>query len=221
MAEQMGVQAVICLGDLDLAWIESLREPAIPKVGVHGNHDPPDLLREVEVEDLHGRRTSLLGRTVAGFEGCVRYGKGGPLPLHAEAGLQARAAAAGRRHPDLPLPAARHQRRPRGPGPHRLRGAARVGRPPSAAPHPARPHAPDRRARRDPLRRRARALGLGRAGASARLIDLRARRGGRRRTPRARARAPRRRAGARSRRDGSWPPPPAPARTRSALRGAG
>ena len=78
MAEQMGVQAVICLGDLDRAWIESLTGLAIPKLGVHGNHDPPDLLREVEVEDLHGRRTSLFGRTVAGFEGCVRYGKGGP-----------------------------------------------------------------------------------------------------------------------------------------------
>ena len=78
MAEQMGVQAVVCLGDLDLAWIESLRGLTLPKVGVHGNHDPPDLLREVEVEDLHGRRTSLCGRTVAGFEGCVRYGKGGP-----------------------------------------------------------------------------------------------------------------------------------------------
>ena len=78
MAEQMGVQAVVCLGDLDLAWIESLRGLAIPKVGVHGNHDPPELLREVEVEDLHCRRTSLLGRTVSGFEGFVRYGKGGP-----------------------------------------------------------------------------------------------------------------------------------------------
>ena len=78
MAEQMGVEAVVCLGDLDLAWIESLRGLTIPKVGVHGNHDTPHLLREVEVEDLHGRRTSLCGRTVAGFEGCVRYGKGGP-----------------------------------------------------------------------------------------------------------------------------------------------
>jgi uncharacterized protein len=78
MAEQMGVDAVVCLGDLDLAWIESLRGLAIPKVGVHGNHDAPDLLREVEVEDLNGRRTSLGGMTVAGFEGCVRYGAGGP-----------------------------------------------------------------------------------------------------------------------------------------------
>jgi uncharacterized protein len=78
MAEQMGVQAVVCLGDLDLAWIESLRALELPKVGVHGNHDPPHLLREVDVADVHGCRTSLLGRTVAGFEGCVRYGTGGP-----------------------------------------------------------------------------------------------------------------------------------------------
>jgi Icc-related predicted phosphoesterase len=44
---------------------------------VHGNHDEPDLLREVEVQDVHGRRTSLGGLTFAGFEGCVRYGAGG------------------------------------------------------------------------------------------------------------------------------------------------
>jgi uncharacterized protein len=78
MAERMGVQAIVCLGDLDLAWIESLRGVRLPKVGVHGNHDPPHVLREVEVDDLHGRRTSLGGFTFAGFEGCVRYGGGGP-----------------------------------------------------------------------------------------------------------------------------------------------
>jgi uncharacterized protein len=78
MAEQLGVEAVICLGDLDRAWIEPLAHLRLPRVGVHGNHDPPGLLREVEVQDLHGRRTSLGGITVAGFEGCVRYGAGGP-----------------------------------------------------------------------------------------------------------------------------------------------
>ena len=59
MAEQMGVDAVVCLGDLDRAWIESLAGLRLPRVGVHGNHDEPDLLREVEVQDLHARRTSL------------------------------------------------------------------------------------------------------------------------------------------------------------------
>jgi Icc-related predicted phosphoesterase len=78
MAEQLRAEAVICLGDLDRAWIEPLTHLRIPRVGVHGNHDPPGLLREVEVDDLHGRRTALGGLTIAGFEGCVRYGKGGP-----------------------------------------------------------------------------------------------------------------------------------------------
>ena len=78
MAEQMGVDAVLCLGDLDRAWIEPLTSLRLPRLGVHGNHDPPELLLEVEVQDLHGRRTSLGGLTFAGFEGCVRYGKGGP-----------------------------------------------------------------------------------------------------------------------------------------------
>ena len=79
MAEQMAVDAVVCLGDLDRAWIETLdglRGPAL--LGVHGNHDEPDVLREAGVEDLHGRRTSVGGVTFAGFEGCVRYGGGGP-----------------------------------------------------------------------------------------------------------------------------------------------
>ena len=78
MAGQMGVDAILCLGDLDRAWIESLSGVRIPRIGVHGNHDPPDLLREVEVDDIHGRRISLGGMTFAGFEGCVRYGHGGP-----------------------------------------------------------------------------------------------------------------------------------------------
>lgn len=76
MAEQMGADAVVCLGDLDRAWIEPLARLDLPRVGVHGNHDEPGLLREVEVQDLDGRRTSLGGLTFAGFEGCVRYGDG-------------------------------------------------------------------------------------------------------------------------------------------------
>jgi len=74
MARQKRVDAVFCLGDLDRAWIEPLMTLRIPRVGVHGNHDPEDLLRELEIDDLHLRRTQLGGDlTVAGFEGCVRY----------------------------------------------------------------------------------------------------------------------------------------------------
>jgi uncharacterized protein len=73
MAVQANVDAIVLLGDLDAAWIESIASLSIPKFGVHGNHDAPEVLREAEVEDLHLRRTSLGGLTFAGFEGCVRY----------------------------------------------------------------------------------------------------------------------------------------------------
>ena len=74
MARQMGVDAVFCLGDLDRAWIEPLMWLPLPRYGVHGNHDPEHVLRELEIEDLHLRRTQAPGGlTVAGFEGCVRY----------------------------------------------------------------------------------------------------------------------------------------------------
>ena len=75
MATQMGAEAVLCLGDLDRAWIEPLASLRLPRLGVHGNHDPPGLLAELDVDDLHGRRTRLGAFTVAGFEGCVRYGR--------------------------------------------------------------------------------------------------------------------------------------------------
>jgi Icc-related predicted phosphoesterase len=78
MATQAGVDAVLCLGDLDRAWIQPLTGVRVPRLGVHGNHDPEDLLREVEVQDLHLRRTSVGGLTFAGFEGCVRYRRGAP-----------------------------------------------------------------------------------------------------------------------------------------------
>ncbi len=77
IALQRRVDAVFCLGDLDRAWIESLTGLGIPCLGVHGNHDPPGLLQDLEIDDLHLRRTSLGGLTVAGFEGCVKYGLGG------------------------------------------------------------------------------------------------------------------------------------------------
>jgi Icc-related predicted phosphoesterase len=78
LARKMHVDAVVLLGDLDRAWIETLRMSRIPRVGVHGNHDPSDLLAELEIEDLHARRTSMHGLSLVGFEGCVKYGRGGP-----------------------------------------------------------------------------------------------------------------------------------------------
>jgi Icc-related predicted phosphoesterase len=77
MALQAKVDAIVCLGDLDRAWIESITSVGVPRLGVHGNHDPDHVLREVEVEDMHLRRTALGGLTFAGFEGCVRYSRSG------------------------------------------------------------------------------------------------------------------------------------------------
>jgi len=73
MAVQAHVDAILCLGDLDRAWIETIAAVPVPRVGVHGNHDEENVLRELEVDDLHLRRTALCGLTFAGFEGCVRY----------------------------------------------------------------------------------------------------------------------------------------------------
>ena len=78
MAQRLHVDAVLLLGDLDRAWIESLSEAPVPRFGVHGNHDPSGLLEELGIENLHARQVSLGPLTVAGFEGCVRYGRGGP-----------------------------------------------------------------------------------------------------------------------------------------------
>jgi Icc-related predicted phosphoesterase len=77
MAQQAHVDAVVCLGDLDRAWIETIAGLSIPRIGVHGNHDAEGLLREIDVDDLHGRRISLAGMTFAGLEGCVRYNRSG------------------------------------------------------------------------------------------------------------------------------------------------
>ena len=78
MAKRLHVDAVILLGDLDRAWVESVERLQLPRLGVHGNHDEEGLLEELGVENLHGRRIATDRISIAGFEGCVRYGRGGP-----------------------------------------------------------------------------------------------------------------------------------------------
>jgi Icc-related predicted phosphoesterase len=68
--------AVLTLGDLERAAIASLAGVALPKLGVHGNHDEPGLLATLGIEDLHVKRMEIGGWSFAGFEGCVRYGAG-------------------------------------------------------------------------------------------------------------------------------------------------
>ena len=160
VAVQKGVDAVLCLGDLDRAWIESLMSLDLPRFGVHGNHDPEHLLRDLEVEDLHLRRTHVGGLTVAGFEGCVRYGKN---TIHQY--TQREATKLARRLPAADVlichcPPLGINDDPEDPVAHRLRRAARVGRRVPPPPRAPRPRAPAPRPGHDPPRRHARALDL-------------------------------------------------------------
>jgi Icc-related predicted phosphoesterase len=77
LAVEARVAAVIFLGDLDRGWIDPLVGLDVPLLGVHGNHDPPGLLSELGVTDLHLRLAQVGGLRFAGFEGCVRYRRTG------------------------------------------------------------------------------------------------------------------------------------------------
>jgi uncharacterized protein len=68
--------AVITLGDLEPQWIASLETVDLPRLGVHGNHDPEQELTPLGIRDLHLSRAEVGGWSFAGFEGCVRYEPG-------------------------------------------------------------------------------------------------------------------------------------------------
>jgi Icc-related predicted phosphoesterase len=68
------VEAVLCLGDLQPSWIETLDCVHLPKVGIYGNHDADPYMVWYGIENAHFRRIELPGGpTVCGFEGCVSY----------------------------------------------------------------------------------------------------------------------------------------------------
>jgi uncharacterized protein len=84
LAAQHRLDAVICLGDLQTSWLETLDRVHLPKVGVRGNHDSEPYMEQFGIEDLHMRRIELDGGvSVCGFEGCVEYhrdhGEHGPV----------------------------------------------------------------------------------------------------------------------------------------------
>ena len=76
LVERNAPAAVVTLGDLQPDWLGSLRSVAVPRLGVHGNHDGEGELGTVGVEDLHLTRVEVGGWSFAGFEGCVRYRPG-------------------------------------------------------------------------------------------------------------------------------------------------
>jgi uncharacterized protein len=65
------------LGDLEPAWTEGLAEVELPKLGVRGNHDAPEALESLGVEDLHLRRAEVRGLSFSGFGGSPRYSRHG------------------------------------------------------------------------------------------------------------------------------------------------
>ena len=141
----------------------------IPRVGVHGNHDPSDLLEELEVEDLHGRRTSLGGLPWRASRAACSYGRGGPHQY-----TQRQATKLARKLPAADVliahcPPAGVNDDPEDPahvGYEGLRDWVDRHRP---APRPARPRPPAAGHGRRARRRHPGALGAGREGAAARL----------------------------------------------------
>ena len=85
-----GVAAVVTLGDLEPESIAPLSGLAIPRLGVHGNHDAEGQLAALGIADLHLSRVEVGGWSFAGFEGCVRYGEGPHQYSQAEAAELAR-----------------------------------------------------------------------------------------------------------------------------------
>jgi uncharacterized protein len=77
LVEALGPELVLLLGDLEPAWTEGLAEVALPKLGVRGNHDAPDALSALGVEDLHLAATEVGGLRFAGFGGSPRYSRHG------------------------------------------------------------------------------------------------------------------------------------------------
>jgi uncharacterized protein len=74
LAAQHRVDAIVCLGDLQPSWLETLDRVQVPKLGVYGNHDDEPYMEWFGIEDLHMRRIELDGGpSFAGFEGCVTY----------------------------------------------------------------------------------------------------------------------------------------------------
>jgi Icc-related predicted phosphoesterase len=68
---------IVLVGDLEAAWLDGLASIDVPKLGVHGNHDAPDLLDQVGAQDLHLRRVTAFGLAFTGFAGSPRYSRDG------------------------------------------------------------------------------------------------------------------------------------------------
>src|SRR4051794_41882302 len=74
IAAQHDLDVVLCLGDLQTAWLETLDRVRLPKLGVRGNHDFEPYMEQFGIEDLHMRRGGLRwGPGFWGFQGRRAY----------------------------------------------------------------------------------------------------------------------------------------------------
>lgn len=67
------MELIVLVGDLEPAWTAGLAAIALPKLGVHGNHDAPGTLAALGAEDVHLRRVEHGGLSFSGFAGAPRY----------------------------------------------------------------------------------------------------------------------------------------------------
>lgn len=68
-------ELVVLLGDLEPAWTDGLADVAVPKIGVHGNHDAAGALEALGAEDVHLRRVEIGGLSFSGLSGSPRYSR--------------------------------------------------------------------------------------------------------------------------------------------------
>jgi Icc-related predicted phosphoesterase len=77
LVEAAEAELVVLLGDLEPAWTEGLADLAVPKIGVHGNHDARGALGALGAEDVHLRRVERGDLSFAGLAGGPRYSREG------------------------------------------------------------------------------------------------------------------------------------------------
>ena len=72
-AEVENVNLIISLGDFERTMLLSLQNTIIPKIGVYGNHDYGEYMKDIGMLNLHMHTWKYGGYTFGGFQGCVRY----------------------------------------------------------------------------------------------------------------------------------------------------
>lgn len=72
-AEEENVDLIISLGDFERSMLLSLARTKIPKIGVYGNHDAGEYMKEIGMLNLHMATWDFMNYKFGGFQGCVRY----------------------------------------------------------------------------------------------------------------------------------------------------